>query len=196
MPKLSSMEKLKIVNSIFDSPPVKISYLTANVLEAAASGEDGKLVRGYLGEYTLSYLRTAAVSGIVLYENSALRGRDFSPDEEEVARHAFVIMAHMHQAFELPIGGTFSRRGLLRAPGSYEEYTQRIRAMDLHIRAVIAVGFNKSRWSKLEADEFRTGAFFKTAKVLSLELPPTERDTAEGERYKLEKLLEGIDLNF
>ncbi len=157
----------------------------------------GSTLKDYLHEITFpGYLDRARAASEILFKDEALRSRDFDPEFEEATRHAYVIMAWMHDRTQwkyVPTG--FSRRGMLAAPTTQEAFITRIDQMTAQLWAISQKG---SRLEGLTASlsMLRTLAFFKTASSLEIQLPESERITAQMEREKLESILGDTKVEF
>lgn len=154
----------------------------------------GATLRDFFYEVTLpSYLNRARAASVVLFKDAALRSQDFDPEDEEAARHAYVSMAWMHKLTQLsylPTG--FSRRGMLAAPKTLEAYVGRIDQMTGQLSAISQRGSSLEELPKASLSMLRTLAFFRTAHYFNsadIQLPQSERTTAQREREKLERLL-------
>lgn len=176
--------------------PFMVAQSTAYILDLLHQGVplDTQAANEYLQTYTLDYLSKAQEGSNILYAT----GHTNYPSEEveEAARHAFVTFAWMHviqQSRFLPHG--FSRKGMLRAPATQDEFVGKIRIIR-HQLALVATG-QKTPHEILEANPNRLTmtAFFRTGAELPLRVPPSSKELEQPERENLEKLLDGIDVS-
>lgn len=142
---------------------------------------------GYVREMTLPfYVQRAAKGAAVLYSDEVLQSRNLDPEIEEAARHGFVVMSWMHEVTKwkfVPTG--FSRKGMLAAPATHEEYVARMTEIYLQLKSIYDPNVNLPGSAETYMGRLRTFSFFLTAANLLIHLPDSQRITAKMERESL-----------
>ena len=122
----------------------------------------------YLINYTIPYL------------SAAERGQK-EPSQDIEAREAagftFVIFAWMHfygESKYLTMG--FSRKGMLRAPGTTEEYFTRLRELRLELFKMTQSRTKSYSFPESDPSLLRTLTFFEVGSRLPLKFPESERE--------------------
>lgn len=168
-----------------DLSPFSIGRHTAQFLEKINYGLIlGQSANHYFHEVTIPlYLEKAKVGSEVPFLREAFQADEIEPDNQFAARHAFVVFAWSHETVTsrfLPMG--FSRRGMLAAPTTQEEYLRRI---DDLISYLDKASTQQNRVSiKRPLDStlvLQATAFFKTAGILKMDkLPNAEKEQFES----------------
>lgn len=155
-----------------------------------------ELARDYLHDYTLKFLDTAAqgVEGVFTRDEAVIEAQTL--DINEAADYTNVVFAWMHYFATsqfLPNG--FSRRGMLQAPITREQFLQRTAEIKREL-ALIVVGLRDTDMP-LEAkpSTLRAHTFFRVGTIIPLRLPDSKRQLAEKEKDMLNKLLGDINID-
>ena len=125
----------------------------------------------YLKTYTWPFITAAEEGSKPLFE-------DFlSPDLEtrEASAYTYTLFAWMHEMVTskaLPQG--FSRKRILKAPLTREEFLERTREIKYQI-ANFAAGNVETAWKAGSPSLLRTYCFFLTAKRLPIKFTPEEK---------------------
>jgi hypothetical protein len=156
-----------------------------------------EIARGYLHDYTLRFLDTAA-QGV---------DRVFSPDHSvidvqslyvnEAADYTNVVFAWMHHFATsqfLPNG--FSRRGMLQAPATREQFLQRTTEIKRELAFVVAGLRNPNTPLEARPSALRTHNFFHVGAIMPLKFPDSNRELAEKERDAFDRLLGDTKIDF
>lgn len=152
---------------------------------------------GYVKEMTLPfYVRRAVEGAAVLYSDEVLQSQSLDPEIEEAARHGFVVMAWMHEVTKwkfVPTG--FSRKGMLAAPATDEEYVARMTEIYLQLKSIYDPNVNLPGSTGTYMGRLRTFSFFLTAATLPIHLSDSQRITAEMERERLIEEQQGFAIS-
>lgn len=178
----------------FARVPQRVVTQTDAVLRLYATGaiRNPQLAGDYLRDYTMPFLETAR-RGV---------GRVFGPERRlvidrqhvemnEAADFTQVVFSWMPELMEsqfLPMG--FSRRGVLRAPGTAEEFEQRIREIQRELGFIVS-GLREPH-QLLEANQqaLRANAFFRVGATIPLKFPDDGKAEAEYKEELRRKALE------
>lgn len=146
--------------------------------------------RDYLHDYTLEYLKAAKEGSYNLYDQiGQLALQEIDLEIREAAHHAFVILAHLPDRSSSPyLPKGFSRRGMLRAPTTLNQFLARIRGLKVGIWQ-IAEG-EVEPYATLEAYPpiLRVFKFFEVGSSLPVRLTDDEKKQEQLEREKLSDL--------
>lgn len=155
-----------------------------------------ELVRNYLQEYTFTYLNATARGVEQLYSASD-GGIDAQELEvNEAVGFSGIIFAWMHVFTEsrfLPQG--FSRRGMLQAPATRDEFLGRITELKRELSFVVTRNIESTILPEARPSLLRTRAFFHVGALIPMKFPETQRDKDENEKARFSTLLDGIDIN-
>lgn len=147
--------------------PIVIARATDNIMGMLQSGtlDDTSVAFDYLNQETLGFL-SRAKQGSRHYNDTANEGEGFGIETRESFGLALVTFGEMKQTRIPGFDLTFSRRGMLRAPETANQASERINEMETVIRRIIRGGRapRPPRFlGQTSIAEFRTLAFFKTA---------------------------------
>lgn len=147
----------------------------------------------YLHDYTINaYLKKAEKGSVSIYDKSGQSHDEIDSTEEEAARHAFSVFAHMPDKAKshfLPKG--YSRRLMLKAPGTQGEFSTRIKELKFIIWQVVEGIFDSHVSLEAYPSRFRTYQFFEVANGLPMSLTLNE-DEAKREQEDNKKIAEKI----
>lgn len=95
--------------------------------------------RDYLQDYTLGYLKAAEVGSSILYDQlDQFTVQETDLETREAAHHAFIVLAHLPDKARSPfLPKGFSRRGMLKAPATREEFLAKITELKVCIWQVV-----------------------------------------------------------
>lgn len=178
------------------SPPL-VARQTHTLLGLYSQGaiRNPRPARDYLEDYTLEYLKAAEAGSGILYDQTGnLKPQEIDLETREAASHAFVVLAHLPDKATspfLPLG--FSRKGMLAAPTTKEQFLARIKELKIGLWQ-IADG-NLSPHATLEAypSLLRVCKFFEVGNGLLVRLTDDEIKQEGSERERFNDLLGGID---
>lgn len=152
--------------------PIVVAHATDNIIGMLQSGqfEDPQMAINYLNEETLGFL-SRAKQGSKHYNDSADASEGFDLQTREAFGLTLVTFGEMRKSKIPGFDLTFSRRGMLRAPDTADQASQRIDEMEMVIRR-IARGGRAPKFPSLLGEtsipEFRTLAFFRMAHSIPL----------------------------
>lgn len=179
------------------SPPLVVRQ-TNTLLELYYQGAiwNPKPAKDYLHDYTLGYLRAAEEGSAVLYDRiGRLTAQDTDLETREAASHAFVILTCLPDRAKSPfLPKGFSRRGMLKAPETRNQFLARIRELKVGIWQ-IAEGKVKP-YATLEAYPplLKVFKFFEVGSELPVKLTEDKKRQEQIEREKFNDLLGGVDI--
>lgn len=145
--------------------------------------------RDYLQDYTLELLNMASkgVDRVFGKNDAAIKSQ--SLDVNEAADFANIVFAWIHYfAVSQYLPNGFSRRGMLRAPTTKEQFLQRTSEIKKEL-ALIAVGIDPNVPFEARPSALRAHNFFRVGAIIPLKFPDTERESADKERGAFDKLL-------
>lgn len=149
--------------------------------------------RGYLHDYTSTFLDTAAQGVKRVFTKNDV---DTQPlDVNEAADVANVVFAWMHYFAISPfLPNGFSRRGMLQAPTTSEQFLQRIAEIKREL-ALIVTGLRDTDMP-LEAkpSALRAHTFFRVGSIIPLKFPDSKEELA-GKKEAFDKLLGDIQVD-
>lgn len=151
----------------------------------------------YLSTYTIPFLRSAAQGAERVYSQNTVTINTLPVEINEAADFTNVVFSWMHffaKSQLLPAG--FARRGVLRAPQTSKEFTERLREIKFQLLVVASGKKNSGISFMANPRAFRTYAFFRVGSIVPLKFMESDGERKEHEAYILEKLLDGIDTNF
>lgn len=151
--------------------------------------------RHYFKDYTLGYLKAAEEGSPVLFDKTGpLIAQEIDLETREAASHAFVVLAHLpDEATSSFLPNGFSRRGMLAAPTTKDQFLARIKELKIGLWQI--VDGNLSPHATLEADLplLRVCKFFEVGSGLLVRLTADEREQEQLKREEFNDLLGGID---
>ncbi|GEM_PF-1804525 len=151
--------------------------------------------RDYLQDYTLGYLKAAEVGSDILYDQlDQFNVQEIDLETREAASHAFIVLAHLPDKATSPfLPKGFSRRGMLKAPTTREEFLAKITELKVCIWQVV-VGEVAPR-ATLEAYPpiLRTFKFFEVGNELPVKLTDEEIKQEKLERERFNDFLGGVN---
>ena len=119
----------------FAKSPAMIVKQTCLLIDLSLQGvtiPKSDIMKDYLQDYTLFYLRKAEKGADTIYDRKGAVFKDLDLETKEAAHHAFIIFAHLPDNMTsryLPNG--FSRRGMLRAPVTKDEFLGKIKEIKI-----------------------------------------------------------------
>lgn len=176
------------------SSPFAIVRQTYSLLELLYHGPmpDPDPARNYLQKYTLTYLKNAQEGMDTIYNNKGTVYKDWRPNISEAAHHAFIVFAFLPDRMTsrfLPNG--FSRKGMLRAPETKEEFNDRLDEIKVGISQVVDGRIESQPTLFAHPRLLRTYGFFNVGSRLPIKVPADENKKQKMEN--LDRLLSGID---
>lgn len=142
-----------------------------------ARGAKTDLVENYVVGHTFPYLEAAAESGRILFDDDALKSRNYDPDGEMAARHVYVVMAVMSDVTRI--------RGLLPPPSTQEVFEKRIKEIEGELGLIVSDREEAQTPPSVSSRRWRAVHFFATASKINMHIPETERESADREREVL-----------
>lgn len=151
--------------------------------------------RDYFKDYTIGYLKAAEDGSYVLFDKTGqLIAQEVDLETREAASHAFVILAHLPDRATSPfLPNGFSRRGMLVAPTTQEQFLARIKELKIGLWQISDGNINP--YATLEADPhiLRVFKFFEVGNGLLVKLTADEREQEQLKREEFNDLLGGIN---
>ena len=152
--------------------------------------------RYYLGKYTLEYLKRAEGGSGILYDNKGFLKEGIDLEVREAATHAYVVFGHLPDMVQSPfVPKGFSRRGMLRAPETRDEFLNRIKELKIGLWNVIAGEVAPQATLEAYPPLMRTFGFFKVGGDLPIRLSDSERVIDQIEREKFNDFLGGMNVS-
>lgn len=157
--------------------------------------------RDYLQEYTFPYLTTAEKTSDTVFDKTGAFNGKADLESREVASHAYIIFAWLPDMTRIPtvsaLKDGFSRKGMLRAPLTQQEYKLRIRELKVELAKIATGTTEPEQILRPKTPLFRTFVFFRVAAFLnpSFKLNPEEKELLEKqqeERQNINNLLKGV----
>ncbi|MBF8249695.1 MAG: hypothetical protein HW400_296 [Candidatus Levybacteria bacterium] len=178
--------------------PITIATQTCTLLEILQKNVIRKpdLAKDYLHNFTFSYLNQAETGADILYDNKGNIYKDLEPEIRETAQHAFVVFAHMPDNVKsgfLPMG--FSRRGMLRAPQTKDEFVNKLKELKVGVWQVLERKTESGITLEANPRLLRTFGFFKTGSELPLKMSETEKQREKLAKEKFDHLLKDINVS-
>lgn len=167
-----------------DLSPFSIGHQTALLLENINHGLlVGQSASSYFHNVTIAaYLDRARVGSEVPFSRDTFQAENIDPEDQLAARHAFVIFAWIPETVTwrfVPTG--FSRRGMLAAPSTPQDYLKRINRLTSYLEVVSVKDKRKPGKPLPTTLTIEALAFFKTAGILQMDkLPSKEREQFES----------------
>jgi hypothetical protein len=151
-----------------------------------------ELAKDYFCDYTLSYLDQARKGASTLYEAKGAVYKDLNLETREMAHHAFIVFANLpdHMTFHFLQNG-FSRRGMLRAPGTRDEFVHKINEIKMGIWQTVEGRVEPETTLEANPHLLRTYGFFKVASELLVKMPESEKRM----KQEFNELLKDIDIS-
>lgn len=150
---------------------------------------DPKIARTYLGDETMGFLRSAVKGAEAVYERAYHAEQPGELLIREAADVAYVVFAWMHEMMTSPyLPKGFSRRGMLQAPQTPEDFKQRIQEIQRHIGLLVNGLGNNAISSRTMMESLRARSFFRTGSMLPFNFPNSHM------RDEINQLLKGVDL--
>ena len=155
-----------------------------------------EIARNYLHDYTLKFLDKAAqgVDRAFSIDESVVDAQPL--DVNEAADLTKVVFAWMHYFATsqfLPNG--FSRRGMLQAPTTKEQFLQRMAEIKRELAFVVAGLKDINKPLEARPSALRTHNFFRVGAMMPLKFPDSERELREKERNAFNRLLGDIKVD-
>jgi len=162
-----------VFKSLEEFPDIGIVRHTDELLDNYYYGmRSHQEIGSYLQDTTMPYLRRAEGGSSTVYNREGELPEGVAFDSADSAHHAFVVLAVLSDKMTSPLlPNGFSKRGVLRAPETREEYLRRIRELKFGVWQ-IAEAIMKPRTNLMSHPAFlRTFAFFRVASELPLKEP-------------------------
>ena len=155
------------------------------------------LAKDYFRDYTMNYLDRARDGSDIIYNKEGITPEIEDMAIKEASHHALVVFAHLHANLKsrfLPDG--FSRRGILKAPETKDEFLRRIEEIKIGVWQIMETKFDFDDEIFLNARSLSLKAygFFRVGSELPIKLPEDEKKKEQMEKEKFNDLLEGIDV--
>jgi len=184
--------------------PFVVVGQTYNILKLyAANLPNRSPAEEYLKNYTLAYIRTAEFNTDSIFNSNNIPIK-VDLESREAASHAYTVFGSIPELTTIPsipaLKNGFSKRGILRAPGTKEEYLSRTREIKVELARIVngvtppGDIMRTARFSLL-----RTLVFFRVGALLQpdFHFSPGEKeilDRQEEEREKINKMMQDIDM--
>lgn len=177
------------------SPPLVVRQTNALLgLYYHGAIRNPKPAKDYLHDYTLGYLKAAEEGSAVVYDRVGHAALDIDLETREAARFALVVLACLPDRAKSPfLPKGFSRRGMLRAPETQDQFLARIKELKVGIWQIVEG--NVEAYTTLETypPVLRVFKFFEVGSDLPVKLTDDEKKQEQLEREKFNDLLGGID---
>jgi hypothetical protein len=142
---------------------------------------DPKMARDYLHDYTLRFLDKAAqgVGRVFSKDKSVVDAQ--SLDVNEAADFTNVVFAWMHHFATSPfLPNGFSRRGMLKAPATREQFLQRTTEIKRELAFVLAGLKDTKKPLEARPSALRTHNFFRVGARMPIKFPDSKREEREA----------------
>lgn len=173
------------------SPQVVISQTDLLLrLYRSRAVQQPELARRYLQDYTLRFVDTAAkgVERVFTKDDAVIESQ--SLDVNEAAGISYVVFAWMHHfATSRLLPNGFSRRGMLQAPATKEEFLKRTTEIKRELGLIVAGLRDSDLPLEANPSSLRTRTFFSVGATMPIKFPDSERELSEKEREAFDKLL-------
>lgn len=175
-----------------------VAKQTSALLELFYQGAIHKpdLARDYFHDYTLSYLRKAEEGMGTIYNRKGLIREDLDLETREIAHHAFIVFANLSDNLAsrfLPNG--FSKRGMLKAPETREDFLKRIEELKIGIWQVVEGKVEPRTTLEAYPRLLRTYGFFRVGSTLPIRMSEDEKKKEKMKIEEFNDLLKGIDIS-
>lgn len=182
----------------FEISPRSVTVQTHALLELFYHGiiRDSNLAMDFLKDNTIPYLSQAENGAESVYNRRGELFKDLKLELQEAAFYTFIIFANLPDnltsAF-LSMG--FSRRGMVKAPETKDEFLKRIKELKIGIWQIadgrVAPNTTLEAYPKL----LRTYGFFKVGSELPIKMPEAQKQKEEMGKDRLNELLKDIEIN-
>lgn len=179
----------------FAKSPTAITKQTYGALELLRQGtiRESKLIRDYLHDYTFSYLNQAEKGANTIYDRKGAVYRDLNLETEESAHHAYIVFGHLPDKVTSSfLRNGFSRKGMLRAPETRDEFLKRINELKVGIWQTIDKRVGPQTMLEAYPRLLRTYGFFKVGSELPIKMP---EDKKKIQDEKLGIILKDVDVS-
>lgn len=182
----------------YEKSPAVIAAQTCTLLELYYQGaiHQPELAKDYFQNYTLFYLKKAEEGTDTLYDRKGAVYRELDLEVKEVSHHAFIVFAHLPDSMTsrfLPMG--FSRKGMLRAPRTKDEFLKRVEEIKIGIWQTVEGDIEPRTTLEAYTPLLRTYGFFKVGSKLPIRMLEDEKKKERMEKEKFNDLLDGINVS-
>lgn len=179
------------------SPPLVVRQ-TNTLLGLYYNGaiRNPKPAKDYLHDYTLGYLKAAEAGSAIVYDRVGHAALDIDLETREAARYALVVLAYLPDQAKSPfLPKGFSRRGMLRAPETQDQFLARIKELKVGIWQIVEGNVEPHVTLEACPTVLRVFKFFEVGSDLPVKLTVDERKQEQLEREKFNDLLGGVDIS-
>jgi len=183
----------------FAKSPAMIVKQTCLLIDLSLQGvtiPKSDMMKDYLQDYTLFYLRKAEKGVDTIYDRKEAVFKDLDLETKEAAHHAFIIFAHLPDNMTsrfLPNG--FSRRGMLKAPVTKDEFLSKIEEIKIGLWQILDGKMQPQTTLEAYPRFLRTYGFFKVGSNLPMKMSEDEKKKEQIEREKFEDILKDIKIS-
>ena len=172
--------------------PQRVIVQTDVLLRLCNTGtiRDPGIARDYLQGYTLKFINTAAqgVERVFSVDESVVNAQLLDVNEAaDLTKAVFAWMHYFATSQFLPNG--FSRKGMLQAPTTKEQFLQRTAEIKRELAFVVAGLKDTNIPLEARPSALRTHNFFRVGAIMPLKFPDSKRELAEKERDAFDRLL-------
>lgn len=184
-------------NDVFRSPTI-IARQADTLLKLLHKGAipDSELAKDYLQKYTFSYLNQATVGAGTLFDKHGAIDKDLDLEIKEMAQHAYIVFSHLPDNMTsrfLPNG--FSRRGMVRAPETKDEFVSRLEEIKLGIWEILDGRAEPPLTLETHPRLFRTFGFFDIGSKIPVKAPEDPKQKEQMEKDRFNALLKDINVS-
>lgn len=176
--------------------PFVVTIQTNRLLKLFRTGLifDLSLGEEYLKEYTLGYISDAESNCSVVFDKSGKPIDTIDIESREAAARAYTIFGWLPDMTTIPLVAPlkegFSRKGMLKAPISREEFLARTRELKIELSKIATGITDYKQRPKLGSPFFRTLTFFRVAEHLNPSFPLTVEEKEVIRRKKEIKFMD------
>lgn len=131
-----------------------------------------------------------------IYNRKGLIREDLDLETREIAHHAFIVFANLSDNLAsrfLPNG--FSKRGMLKAPETREDFLKRIEELKIGIWQVVEGKVEPRTTLEAYPRLLRTYGFFRVGSTLPIRMSEDEKKKEKMKIEEFNDLLKGIDIS-
>ncbi|MDO8638767.1 MAG: hypothetical protein Q7R43_04275 [Candidatus Daviesbacteria bacterium] len=180
-----------------EKSPLLVVRQTHTLLELYYRGaiSNPKPAKDYLHDYTLGYLKSAEEGSGAYYDRfGQFTVKDVDLEAREAAGHALVVLSCLPDQTKSPfLPKGFSRRGMLKAPETHDQFLKRMKELKIGIWDVVEGHVEPNATLEAYPKTLRVFKFFEVGSRLPINLTESEKKIAIIEREKFNDLLGGID---